>query len=86
MGRPIARGQYLDQFALAGDPQTDEAIFALLLQLLRDVFALAALVIAGSGICRQEGIARSEATQEAPLRGRKLDCILELPMHSHSGE
>jgi hypothetical protein len=49
------RGQHLDQSALAGDPRTDEALFVLLLQLLRDVLALAALVIAGSGICRQEG-------------------------------
>src|SRR3546814_12169363 len=48
-------GQHLDQSALAGDPQTDEALFVVLLQLLRDVLAFAALVIAGSGTSRQEG-------------------------------
>jgi hypothetical protein len=55
---PSRAAQHLDQSALTGDPQTDEALFVLLLQLLRDVLALAALVIAGSRICRQEGIAR----------------------------
>lgn len=78
-------GQHLDQSALAGDPQTDEALFVVLLQLLRDVLALAALVIAGSGICRHEGngghhqaggnVRDTFAGQEAGLHARTPNAL-----------
>src|SRR3546814_4032214 len=70
---------------LAGDPQTDEALFVVLLQLLRDVLALAALVIAGSGICRHEGngghhqaggnVRDTFAGQEAGLHARHPNAL-----------
>jgi hypothetical protein len=60
-----SRAASLDQSVLAGDPRTDAAPFVLLLQLLRDALALAALVIACSGSFRQgamAGITKPEAT------------------------